>query len=117
MRHRPVHFAIVAFYMLFFSVILPGHDHSWLRMDADDECQALVLPSIPTKGSTPTPERHDGSDGCAFCQFAARISHNTAPPPIVPSLLPLNYVVIAAAPAYVPANPRLTSDSRGPPVR
>ena len=115
MRRSLIHFVFVAFYTLFFSVVLPVHDHSWLRIcDDDDGCEALVPPAPPAKDDAPA--HHDDCDGCAFCQFAARISHCTAPPPIVPNLLLLNYVSIARMPVHIPATPRRTSDPRGPPV-
>jgi hypothetical protein len=113
-RRRLFHFLFVGFYIFFLGVILPAHDHSWLRIDDGDADDALQTMSAPAKGRANLPLQHD-CEHCAFCQFAAHISHSPAMPTMVTSLLPLNYVFIIRPPAYIPADIHRTADARGPP--
>jgi hypothetical protein len=106
----------VVFYILFFGLILPAHDHSWLRIDNDDDGDAALAAFSLPQGRKPAVPPRDDCDHCAFCQFAARLSHCPALPVIVPLLLPANYLFISTPPAFVPANILRTADARGPPT-
>jgi hypothetical protein len=117
-RRGVFHFLFVGFYIFFLGVLLPGHDHHWVRIgdygDGDPD-EAFSCMSTPPPGHQDLP--HDDDCGhCAFCQFQARISHSPVMPVIVPTLLPLNFVFIARAPAYVPADIDPTYVARGPPM-
>ena len=113
MRRRPAHVLFVLFYLLFFGLILPGHDHTWLRIDNDENADAAF--SMPQDRKPAVPPRDDCAH-CAFCQFAARLSHCPVLPGLVLSLLPLNYRFISSPPGYVPVDLIRTADARGPPI-
>jgi hypothetical protein len=113
-RRSLFHFAFVSFYILFLGVILPAHDHSWLRIDDGDADEAFQTMSAPPPGRSDLPHQDD-CEHCAFCQFAARISHSPPMPTIVPSLLRLNYIFVVRPPAYIPADIDRMADARGPP--
>ena len=71
--------------------------------------------SVPASGRADLPQQHD-CEHCAFCQFAARISHSPPMPVIVPALLRLDYVLVVYPPDYIPADIAHAVNARGPPI-
>jgi hypothetical protein len=113
MRHGIFHIFFAIYLTLFLGVLLPAHNDDWLRIPDGDAAEALVPP--PQPGQDQLPHQHD-CEHCAFCQFAAHMTHCPPPPPLIRSLLPLNHVFIARTPLFIPADVWRTSDSRGPPT-
>ncbi|HWB53958.1 MAG TPA: hypothetical protein VG722_07190 [Tepidisphaeraceae bacterium] len=116
MRRTRAHVLFVFFYALFFGLILPAHDHTWLRIDNDGDADAALAAFATPGDHKPSVPPRDDCAHCAFCQFAARLSHSPALPGLVLSLQPLNYLFISSPPAYVPADVQRMSDARAPPI-